>query len=186
MHQILPIARGCCGILSIGKSLSLFQPPPSFKGVFNLATDEQLKSLRYVVLGAEKVPQELFAFMEKGGGRDVREGYGITECSPVVTLTRPKKPRKGVGQPLPGVDLCIVSPETREVMLPGQEGEICIHGTNVFKGYIGTDKNPFIELDGRRWAIFQEISDVLETDGDLFFYLAALNDLSKSAARWSV
>jgi long-chain-fatty-acid--[acyl-carrier-protein] ligase len=146
--------------------VTLFISAPTFiKGVFNLATDDQLKSLRYVVGGAEKVPQELFAFMEKRGG-EMLEGYGITECSPVVTLTRPKKPRKGVGQPLPGVDLCIVSPETREVMLPGQEGEICIHGTNVFKGYIGTDKKPFIELDGRRWYLSGDIGR-LETDGTL-------------------
>ncbi|HEY5259184.1 MAG TPA: AMP-binding protein, partial [Rhabdochlamydiaceae bacterium] len=133
--------------------LTLFISAPTFiKGVFNLASPDQLKSLRYVVGGAEKVPQELFAFMEKRGGQ-MLEGYGITECSPVVTLTRPKKPRKGVGQPLPGIELCIVSPETREVMLPGQEGEICIHGPNVFKGYLGTDKKPFIELDGKRWYL---------------------------------
>ena len=83
--------------------LTLFISAPTFiKGVFNLASPDQLKSLSYVVGGAEKVPEELFAFMEKRGG-EMLEGYGITECSPVVTLTRPKKPRKGVGQPLPGV-----------------------------------------------------------------------------------
>ncbi len=146
--------------------LTLFISAPTFiKGVFNLAKPDQLKSLRYVVGGAEKVPQELFEFMEKRGG-EMLEGYGITECSPVVTLTRPKKPRKGVGQPLPGIDLCIVSPETREVMVPGQEGEICIHGTNVFKGYLGTDKNPFIELDGRRWYLSGDIGR-LDPDGTL-------------------
>ena len=146
--------------------ITLFISAPTFiKGVFNLATNDQLKSIRYAVGGAEKVPQELFAFMEKRGG-EMLEGYGITECSPVVTLTRPKKPRKGVGQPLPGIDICIVSPETREVMLPGQEGEICIHGPNVFKGYLGTDKNPFLELDGRRWYLSGDIGH-LETDGTL-------------------
>ncbi len=146
--------------------ITLFISAPTFiKGVFNLATPDQLKSLRYVVGGAEKVPQELFDFMEKRGG-EMLEGYGITECSPVVTLTRPKKPRKGVGQPIPGVELCIVSPETHEVMLPGQEGEICIHGPNVFKGYIGTNKTPFIELDGKRWYLSGDIGR-LEPDGTL-------------------
>jgi long-chain-fatty-acid--[acyl-carrier-protein] ligase len=133
--------------------VTLFISAPTFiKGVFHLAKPDQLKSLRYVVGGAEKVPPELFEFMEKRGG-EMLEGYGITECAPVVTLTRPKNPRRGVGQPLPGIQLCIISPETREVMLPGQEGEICICGPNVFKGYIGTDKSPFIELDGRRWYL---------------------------------
>ncbi len=133
--------------------VTLFISAPTFiKGVFHLATPDQLKSLRYVVGGAEKVPQELFDFMEKRGG-EMLEGYGITECAPVVTLTRPKMPRVGVGQPLPGIDLCIISSETREVLIPGQEGEICICGPNVFKGYIGTDKSPFIDLDGRRWYL---------------------------------
>jgi long-chain-fatty-acid--[acyl-carrier-protein] ligase len=146
--------------------ITLFISAPTFiKGVFNASKPDQLKSLRYVVGGAEKVPEELFAFMEKRGG-EMLEGYGITECSPVVTLTRPKKPRKGVGQPLPGIELCIVSPETREVMLPGQEGEICVHGPNVFKGYLGTGKNPFIEIDGRHWYISGDIGH-LDPDGSL-------------------
>jgi long-chain-fatty-acid--[acyl-carrier-protein] ligase len=146
--------------------ITLFVSAPTFiRGVFNLAKQDQLKSLRTVVGGAEKVPQDLFEYMEKRGG-EMLEGYGITECAPIVTLTRPKKPRKGVGQPLPGIALCIVSPETREVMLPGQEGEICIHGPNVFKGYLGTDKNPFIDLDGCRWYLSGDIGR-LESDGTL-------------------
>jgi len=51
-------------------------------------------------------------------------------------------------------------------MLPGQEGEICIHGPNVFKGYLGTDKNPFIDLDGRHWYLSGDIGR-LEPDGTL-------------------
>jgi len=146
--------------------ITLFISAPTFiKGVFNLAKQGQLNSLRCVVGGAEKVPQELFDYMEKRGG-EMLEGYGITECSPIVTLTRPKKPRKGVGRPLPGIALCIINPETREVMLPGQEGEICIHGPNVFKGYLGTDKNPFIDLDGRHWYLSGDIGR-LEPDGTL-------------------
>ena len=146
--------------------VTLFISAPTFiKNVFHLASSNQLKSLRYVVGGAEKVPPALFEFMEKRGG-EMLEGYGITECAPVVTLTRPKKPRKGVGQPLPGIELCIVSPETREVMLQGQEGEICIHGPNVFNGYLGSDRSPFIELDGRRWYLSGDCGH-LEADGTL-------------------
>ncbi len=146
--------------------ITLFISAPTFiKGVFHLAGPEQLKSLRYVVGGAEKVPDELFAYMEKRGG-EMLEGYGITECSPIVTLLRPKTARKGVGQPLPGIELCIVSPETHEVLLPGQDGEICIHGPNVFNGYIGSDRNPFIELDGRRWYLSGDRGH-LEADGTL-------------------
>jgi long-chain-fatty-acid--[acyl-carrier-protein] ligase len=146
--------------------VTLFVSAPTFiKGVFHLARPDQLKSLRYVVGGAEKVPDELFAFMEKRG-QEMLEGYGITECAPIVTLTRPKQPRKGVGQPLPGIELCIVSPENREVLLPGQVGEICISGPNVFKGYLGTTKVPFVDLDGRRWYLSGDLGSI-EADGSL-------------------
>jgi len=146
--------------------VTLFVSAPTFiKGVFHLAGPDQLKSLRYVVGGAEKVSDDLFLFMEKRG-QEMLEGYGITECSPIVTLTRPKQPRKGVGQPLPGIELCIVSPETREVLLPGQVGEICICGPNVFKGYLGTSKVPFIDLDGRRWYLSGDLG-YLDADGSL-------------------
>jgi long-chain-fatty-acid--[acyl-carrier-protein] ligase len=79
------------------------------------------------------------------------EGYGITECAPVVTLTRPNSAREGVGLPLPGVELCIIHSETLEKEPLGSDGEICICGPNVFSGYLGNLASPFIEMDGKRW-----------------------------------
>ncbi len=132
-------------------NVSLLCTAPTFmKGLIQVAKKEQLKSLRLAVAGAEKVPQELFDFMEKNG-TTLLEGYGITECSPIVALTMPGKPREGVGHPVPGVELCIINPETREKIPSDQDGEICIHGPNVFKGYLGNRASPFIEIDGKKW-----------------------------------
>lgn len=131
--------------------ITIFDCAPTFiKGVFQVAQPGQLDSLRYVVSGAEKAPEELFVYMQKLGGQ-VIEGYGITECSPAVTITRPGKARVGVGQPIPGVELCIIEPETGKLMPSDQDGEVCIHGPNVFLGYLGSQKSPFIEIQGRRW-----------------------------------
>jgi long-chain-fatty-acid--[acyl-carrier-protein] ligase len=130
---------------------SVFCCAPSFvKGLVRVATDEQLASLRLVVTGAEKIPQELYDTLA-AKGKVVLEGYGISECSPVVTLEREGEPHKGVGRPLPNVELCVIHPETKELLAQGKEGEVCIAGPSVFQGYIGVDKNPFISIDGKVW-----------------------------------
>jgi long-chain-fatty-acid--[acyl-carrier-protein] ligase len=132
-------------------SVTLLCSAPTFmKGLFQAARPSQLRSLRLAVAGAEKVPEALFEYMEKKGSH-LLEGYGITECSPIVTLTMPGKPREGVGQPVPGVELCIIHPETGKELPPGFDGEVCIHGPNVFKGYLGSASSPFIELQGKKW-----------------------------------
>ena len=132
---------------------TLFCAAPSFiKALFKVAQKDQLKSLRLIVSGAEKTPDELFEFVKTLGiNKKLLEGYGITECSPIVTLDRPNRPHRGVGQPLPGVELCVIDPETQEILPPKAEGEICVNGPNVFKGYLGAVIDPFISLQGKRW-----------------------------------
>lgn len=128
----------------------LCSAPTFMKGLFHAAKPGQLRSLRLAVGGAEKVAAPLFQAMEDLGG-SMLEGYGITECGPIVTLTRPGIPREGVGFPLPGVELCIIHAETLEKVERGVDGEICIHGPNVFSGYLGNRASPFIEIDGKKW-----------------------------------
>jgi len=131
---------------------TLFCCAPTFiRGLFRTAKPEDLKSLRYIVSGAEKTPQDLFDYVEKLGRQcELIEGYGITECAPIVSICRPGKPRIGVGLPIPGIELCVLS-ETEERLPQGQEGEICIHGPNVFYGYLGMQKSPFITFEGKQW-----------------------------------
>lgn len=149
--------------------LTIFCCAPTFiKGLYRVAAPTKLQSLRYVITGAEKAPEELFAFTRKLGGQLI-EGYGITECSPIVTLTRPELPHRGVGQPIPGVELCIINPETQEKLPPGKEGEICIHGPNIFQGYLDRPQSPFIEIDQKRWYRSGDIGFV---DPDNFLILS--------------
>lgn len=126
---------------------------PSFHlGMFRAAKNHQLDSLRLVVSGAEKPSEDLLERIARQTPHALfLEGYGITECSPVVTLNRPGEPVQGVGRPLDGISLCTIDPETKKELPPGEEGEICIQGPNVFSGYYGEAKDPFIELHGSRW-----------------------------------
>lgn len=133
--------------------VTIFCSAPSFlKGLFSAAKEEQLKSVRLFVTGAEKTPPELFQRVEKlNTGAKIIEGYGITECSPILTLSRMNLPPKGVGQPLPNIEICTIHPETFDLLPEGTEGEICVIGPNVFNGYLGSQRSPFIDLAGKRW-----------------------------------
>lgn len=130
---------------------TLFSCAPGFvQGLLRIAKDEQLKSLRLVVTGAEKAPKDLTETLEKKGIQ-CREGYGISECSPIVTLEREGDPHTGVGKPLPNTELCAIDPEKIVLLKQGQEGEICIFGPGVFQGYLGEKRDPFIDLQMKRW-----------------------------------
>jgi len=134
--------------------ISIFCCAPSFfKNFFSIATPQQLKSIKLFVTGAERAPQELFDYVDSlGPNHKMIEGYGITECSPAVTIARPDRARKGVGQPLSNVELCVINPESHEVLGKNQVGEVCIYGDSVFNGYLGQGiKDPFIQIQGRRW-----------------------------------
>ncbi len=132
-------------------NVSLLCSAPTFmKGLFQAAKPKQLRTIRMAVGGAEKVPEEMFEYAKKMEFQ-MLEGYGVTECSPIVTLTRPEEPREGVGTPIPGVEICVIHPETHEKQPVDAEGEICILGPNVFHGYLGSQKTPFIQIDGKKW-----------------------------------
>jgi long-chain-fatty-acid--[acyl-carrier-protein] ligase len=56
-----------------------------------------------------------------------------------------------VGLPFPGLEICIIHPEKGIPLSKGNPGEVCIFGPTVFKGYLSNEKDPFIELGGKKW-----------------------------------
>lgn len=127
--------------------------PTFIKGMLKVAAPGQLTTLRICVTGAEKAPPDLYALVEKmAPNATVLEGYGITECSPVLTLTRMNEEHIGVGRPMEHVEIRIVHPETHGPMHEGERGLIVAHGPNIFHGYLnpGLD-SPFITLEGKTW-----------------------------------
>lgn len=130
---------------------TLFCCAPGFiQSMLRACSDEQIESLRLIVSGAEKAPKELYDTLH-AKQKSFIEGYGISECSPVVTIQRENEKAIGVGKPLPNITLMVIDIETEKPLEKNEEGEICIHGPSVFNGYIGVDKNPFIEVDSKRW-----------------------------------
>ena len=144
---------------------------PTFASyILERAEPGELESLRLVVVGAEKCPAALFErFAQAAPRAKVLEGYGITECSPVVSVNPPDANRPGtVGQPLPVVEACVVDLDSDRVVPPGQLGMLLVGGPIVFPGYIGHDgPSPFRERDGKRWYA---TGDLVEMDGDGYIH----------------
>ena len=135
-------------------NITLFCSAPSFlKGVLSASSKKDLEKVRIFVTGAEKTPPELFEQIKKISKKTVLiEGYGITECSPILTLNRPTLPPIGVGPLIPGIEFTTIDQESKKALHdPHKEGEICVRGPSVFKGYLGKEKSPFVEAYGKQW-----------------------------------
>jgi long-chain acyl-CoA synthetase len=125
-------------------------------------------SLRAAICGGAPLGAEVSRRFEETFGIPLREGYGITECSPVCLFNRVDRPNRPgtVGYPLPGVDVTIRGPRG-DTLPPGEQGEICVEGASVFAGYVGDD--------GRDPAVFWDDAfrtgdvGVAEADGAVRF-----------------
>jgi long-chain-fatty-acid--[acyl-carrier-protein] ligase len=147
---------------------TLLAGTPTFvSALLGRATPEQLASLRLLFVGAEKCPPALREQSRRlAPGALLLEGYGITECGPVVAANRPGANRPGtVGQPVLDVAVCVADPETEEPVPPGRVGELWVSGPSVFPGYLAYDgPSPFRERDGKRWYVTGDLAEV-DTDG---------------------
>ena len=85
--------------------------------------------------GAPLAPEVALELERRLPGVEVREGYGCTESSALISAQPPDERRLGsVGKPVPGVEVRIVGPDG-EVLGPGDDGEICVRGPVVMSGY---------------------------------------------------
>ncbi len=128
--------------------------PTFLGGILRVAEDRHLESLRIVVSGAEKCPEQVYATLARRWPKTtVLEGYGITECSPVVSVNREDDPRNGsIGRPLLSVEWAIVDLETGRRVDPGQPGMLLVRGPSIFSGYLNPDvESPFETFEGRDW-----------------------------------
>jgi len=128
--------------------LTLMIATPTFLSIYmRRVAPAQFGSLRLILAGAEKMPERLaLAFEDQFGIRPL-EGYGTTECSPVVAVSttsvrkagihQPGSKRGSVGQALPGVSLRIVDPQTLAELPLGEPGLLLVKGANVMQGYLG-------------------------------------------------
>ena len=95
------------------------------------------------------------------------EGYGLSECSPVLIVNpvAPNRKAGSIGLPLPGTEVRVVDPDTGLDVPQGQAGELLVRGLQVFGGYYGKpEETEQVFMDG--WF---RTGDVVEMDEDGFF-----------------
>jgi len=145
----------------------LMATPTFLQAYARRCSPEDFGSLQYVVVGAEKLPERLaLAFEDRFGIRPL-EGYGATECAPVVSVNtrdyrapgfRQVGAKRGrIGHPLPGVSVRIVDPDTREPLAAGTPGLLLVRGPNIMLGYLGKpEKTAEVLQDG--WYVTGDIA----------------------------
>jgi long-chain-fatty-acid--[acyl-carrier-protein] ligase len=146
--------------------ITILPSAPSFLvNILRQGKKEPFEQLRLVVTGAEPPPAELFELTSIAApNASIWEGYGITECSPIICINSSGERLNGVGKPIPGVRLRIVSPEDYSVVLPAcHSGMILAAGPNVFHGYLQKNVvSPFYQDEGVNWYVTGDIGFLSE------------------------
>ncbi|MGQ1839103.1 long-chain-fatty-acid--CoA ligase [Kocuria turfanensis] len=115
--------------------------PPVYEKLLDAAQEQRtdLQGISVAVSGAMSLPVPLVERWEQATGGILIEGYGLTECSPLVACNPLNDSRRAgsIGVPFPSTEIRLVDPETLEDVPRGHEGELWVRGPQVFQGYWG-------------------------------------------------
>jgi len=121
------------------------------------------RSLRYLVCGAEKLQEGTVNLWSRRFGVRVIEGYGATECSPVLSANTLQEVRFGsAGRLLPGIDYKL---EPVEGVAEG--GRLLVRGPNVMRGYLNPEANAAFQALGG----WYDTGDIVRVDEDRFVFI---------------
>jgi acyl-CoA synthetase (AMP-forming)/AMP-acid ligase II len=146
-------------------------PPTMFSSILDREDRRRaaLTSLRYAFTAAASIPSTLVERIRSELGVDVGTGYGLTESTAVVTVTRPgddaRTVASTVGAPVEGVEVRIVDSEHRAVPL-GEPGEVAVRGFNVMSGYWDDPEATASVIDPDGWLYTGDVG-VLDDRGNL-------------------
>ncbi len=170
-----PLDARAIGALVSQYAVTFLLATPTFLQTYiRRCSPEDFGSLQYVMAGAEKLPERTAAAFEDRFGIRPLEGYGCTECSPVVTVNtkdfraaefRQVGAKRGsIGHPLPGISVRIVNPETFAPVPQGESGLLLVRGPNVMQGYLNRpEKTAEVLRDG-----WYNTGDIAAVDEDGF------------------
>ncbi|MGB2604856.1 MAG: AMP-binding protein [Candidatus Sulfotelmatobacter sp.] len=150
----------------------LFGTPAIFNQLLQYAKLRKISSLRFPALrvitssGAPLDPATKSG-VEALFGMTLHNGYGLTECSPTISMTRPEAPRSdiSVGPVFPGVEIRLLGSD-RQPLPPGEIGEMQVRGPNIMKGYYRAPEETANAIDAEGWFNTRDLARL--EDGNLF------------------
>ena len=169
-------AAKCAALIERHEATLVLATPTFLRGYLKRVTREQLRSVKLLVTGAEKLPEELSeAFLAKFG-IEIMQGYGLTETSPAVSFNLPSRSaeacqasnrRGSAGKLVAGLAAQIRDPETDAPLTLHDKGMLWFKGPNVFSGYLD---DPARTADVLRDGWFRT-GDLARFDEDGFLFI---------------
>ncbi len=126
----------------------------------------QFPDLRIITSSGAPLDPATKAGIESLFGMALHNGYGVTECSPTIAMTRPETPRAdtSIGPPFPGIELKFVGSDGLPVT-HGGVGELRVRGPNVMKGYYRAPEETAAAIDSEGWFNTRDLARL--EDGNL-------------------
>ncbi|MBI3471601.1 MAG: AMP-binding protein, partial [Candidatus Solibacter usitatus] len=170
VYHYNPVDATTIGELVEKYKATLLISTPTFYGTYTRKCSAgQFASLRAAIVGAERLREPIATAFREKFGKDLLEGYGCTEMGPVVSVnthdveSQAGTKRGTVGQPLPGVAVKVVDPDTGEPVPAGQEGLLLVRGPNRMLGYLNQPEKT-AEVLRDRWYVTGDVA-VIDEDG---------------------
>jgi len=175
VFHLNPLDSRVIGALVRTFKITMLLATPTFLNAYTRRCEpEDFGSLRFVMAGAEKLPERISQAFEDRFGIRPLEGYGCTECAPVVSVNRSDfraaafrqvgAKRGSIGHPLPGITVKIVDPDSQQPLGIDQPGLLLVRGPNVMRGYLNKpEKTAEVLRDG-----WYNTGDIAASDEDGF------------------
>ena len=139
-------------LMGSGRVTKLFSVPTVFVRLMTFdGLKEKLGSVRYCFSAAASMAADVVRQWKERTGLAIHEGYGMTEAAPCVSYNHHYRHVIGsVGTEVPGVEVRICDQEGNDLK-QGEEGEICIRGRNIMKGYLDNPEGTREAFWGTEW-----------------------------------
>jgi long-chain acyl-CoA synthetase len=181
-NMLNPLLIGACVVMLDAFSMeSIFKTIESEKITYTAAVPRvflgmllqegaggfDVSSLKFCVTGGSAMPPAYMPQFEKKFKVRLREGYGLTEASPVCSVTRLGMAQKpgSIGIPIPGLEARIVDDGERD-LARGEIGELLVRGPNVMKGYYKDEAATALVLRNG-WLHTGDLA-LIDADGHIF------------------
>ncbi len=156
-----------CQIVPKYKVSFMTGTPVFFRAYMPKAKSSTFDSVRIMISGADKLPEGLRQEYAQRFGKELCEGYGVTEASPVISTNRAGFHKPGsIGKVLPDVLVKVVARDSQQEVAAGEQGRLLVKGDNVMSGYlVGEDLDKSALQDG--WYDTGDIA-LIDEDGYLW------------------